>query len=492
MIEGEVYIMRSLFLECKAGISGDMLVAAMLDMGADKKALDKALLSIPAKGFMYEISRVNKGGLDCCDFNVILDGEHDNHDHDMEYLHGDADEHDHEHEEHCHDHVLPSHMPENEHLLDHGNESAYHDGYYSEHDYMHEHEVQLGHEFLQAHKPHILTNHDYQADAEEHEHHHEHRNLKDIVEIINQVQMTENARAIALKIFDILAEAEGEAHGVPKDEVHFHEVGALDSIVDIIAIAVCYDSLNVEGLYTGELCEGSGTVRCQHGILPIPVPATANIVKKYNLPLKIMPVEGEFVTPTGAAVVAALRVGEVSEQYQIVAQGLGAGKRTYAIPSVLRGYIINFDVSVAAVSVEKIYKLETNLDDISGEALGYVMDLLLNAGALDVCYIPIYMKKNRPAYQLQVLCKPELVAAMEEIIYNETSTLGVRRQMIERSYLARHEEEVNTMYGPIRVKVCEAPAGERYAVEFESAAAAAKEHNVPLQEVYREVDANFT
>ena len=145
MIEGEVYIMRSLFLECKAGISGDMLVAAMLDMGADKKALDKALLSIPAKGFMYEISRVNKGGLDCCDFNVILDGEHDNHDHDMEYLHGDADEHDHEHEEHCHDHVLPSHMPENEHLLDHGNESAYHDGYYSEHDYMHEHEVQLGH-----------------------------------------------------------------------------------------------------------------------------------------------------------------------------------------------------------------------------------------------------------------------------------------------------------------------------------------------------------
>ena len=145
-----------------------------------------------------------------------------------------------------------------------------------------------------------------------------------------------------------------------------------------------------------------------------------------------------------------------------------------------------------APNSETVYKLETNLDDITGEKLGYVMDLLLQAGALDVCYLPIYMKKNRPAYQLQVLCRLTQVAAMETIIYSETTTLGIRRYLLERSYLERHEEEVNTMYGPIKVKVCATPAGERYAVEYESAAAAAKKHNVPLQEVYHEVDANFT
>ena len=208
--------------------------------------------------------------------------------------------------------------------------------------------------------------------------------------------------------------------------------------------------------------------------------------------MKLLPVEGEFVTPTGAAAVAALRVDKMPNQYQIEALGLGAGKRTYAIPSILRASIISYAGAEACPAVETIVKLETNLDDITGETLGYTMELLLEAGALDVCYVPIFMKKNRPAYQLQVLCKPEQVAVMETIIYNETTALGIRRQIIERSYLERHEEEVNTMYGPIKVKVCEAPAGERYAVEYASAAAAARANKVPLQEVYREVDANFT
>lgn len=513
--------MRTLFLECNAGISGDMLVAAMLDMGADKQALDKALHSVPLQGFSYKISRVKKVGLDCCDFAVILDAEHENHDHDMDYLHGHSNasafkmaDHAHCHEHHHHGHgehhhahgskgkeeverQLPSHMPENEHLLDHGNERAYHDGFYSEHDYMHEHEMQLGHEFLQAHQPHILANHvDAPVAAKHehhhHEHHHEHRGLKEIQAIIAQTDMSEAAREIALRIFDILAEAEAKAHGMSKDEVHFHEVGAIDSIVDIIAIAVCYDSLKVDGLFTFELCEGRGTIRCQHGILPIPVPATANILCKYQIPVKYLPVEGEFVTPTGAAAVAALFVDRVLQDFHIVALGMGAGKRNYALPSVLRATILVEENEESVPASEKIFKLETNLDDISGEMLGYVMEKLLEAGALDVCYVPIYMKKNRPAYQLQVLSRIKDVAAMENIIYAETSTLGIRRQMLERSYLERHVEEVNTMYGPIKVKVCETPAGERYAVEYESAVAAAKANDVPLQEVYREVDANFT
>ncbi|WP_293736656.1 LarC family nickel insertion protein [uncultured Phascolarctobacterium sp.] len=280
--------MKKLYLECNAGISGDMLVAALLDLGADRAKLDEALQSIPAKGFTYNISRVSKAGVDCCDFDVVLDAEHENHDHDMSFLHGEAvaaQVHSHEH---CHEH---------------------------EHDHVH--------------TPH------------EHHHHHEHRGLKEVIEIINGTQMSEHARALALKIFDIIAEAEGKAHAVAKEDVHFHEVGAIDSIVDIVAIAVCFDSLGVDEVIVPELCEGRGTVRCQHGVLPVPVPATANIMQSFGLNVRLLPVQGEFVTPTGAAAAAALMTtDELPEQFKICAIGLGAGKRQYERPSILRALLI--------------------------------------------------------------------------------------------------------------------------------------------------------
>ena len=282
--------MKKLYLECNAGISGDMLVAALLDLGADRAKLDEALQSIPAKGFTYNISRVSKAGVDCCDFDVVLDAEHENHDHDMSFLHGEAvaaQVHSHEHE----------------------------------HEHHHEHD--------HVHTPH------------EHHHHHEHRGLKEVIEIINGTQMSEQARALALKIFDIIAEAEGKAHAVAKEDVHFHEVGAIDSIVDIVAIAVCFDSLGVDEVIVPELCEGRGTVRCQHGVLPVPVPATANIMQSFGLNVRLLPVQGEFVTPTGAAAAAALMTtDELPEQFKICAIGLGAGKRQYERPSILRALLI--------------------------------------------------------------------------------------------------------------------------------------------------------
>ncbi len=287
--------MKSLYLECNAGISGDMLVAALLDLGADKAVLAKALDSIPAKGFSYNISRVSKAGVDCCDFDVVLDAEHENHDHDMAFLHGAEAAHEHEH---CHEH---------EHEHEH------------HHEHCHEHE----------HTPH------------EHHHAHEHRGLKEVIAIINATEMTDAARALALKIFDIIAEAEGKAHAVAKEDVHFHEVGAIDSIVDIVAIAVCADNLGVKSVIVPELCEGRGTVRCQHGVLPVPVPATANIMQKFGLNVRLLPVQGEFVTPTGAAAAAALKTSdELPEQFKILAIGLGAGKRSYERPSILRALLI--------------------------------------------------------------------------------------------------------------------------------------------------------
>ncbi len=287
--------MKSLYLECNAGISGDMLVAALLDLGADKAVLAKALDSIPAKGFSYNISRVSKAGVDCCDFDVVLDAEHENHDHDMAFLHGAEAAHEHEH---CHEH---------EHEHEH------------HHEHCHEHE----------HTPH------------EHHHAHEHRGLKEVIAIINATEMTDAARALALKIFDIIAEAEGKAHAVAKEDVHFHEVGAIDSIVDIVAIAVCADNLGVKSVIVPELCEGRGTVRCQHGVLPVPVPATANIMQKFGFNVRLLPVQGEFVTPTGAAAAAALKTSdELPEQFKILAIGLGAGKRSYERPSILRALLI--------------------------------------------------------------------------------------------------------------------------------------------------------
>lgn len=278
--------MKSLYLECNAGISGDMLVAALLDLGADKEALDKALQSIPAKGFEYKISRVSKAGVDCCDFDVILDEEHANHDHDMAFLHGNGDA------------VVHSHEHEHEH----------------HHDHEHEHE---------------------------HHHHHEHRGLQEVIAIIDATDMSAAAKALALKIFDIIADAEAKAHAVEKNAVHFHEVGAIDSIVDIVAIAVCADSLGVENVIVPELCEGRGTVRCQHGVLPVPVPATANIMQRFGFNVRLLPMQGEFVTPTGAAAAAALMTtDELPQSFKILGIGLGAGKRQYERPSILRVLLI--------------------------------------------------------------------------------------------------------------------------------------------------------
>lgn len=286
--------MKSLYLECNAGISGDMLVAALLDLGADKEALAKALQSIPAKGFEYKISRVSKAGVDCCDFDVILDEEHANHDHDMAFLHGNGDAvvHSHEHEHH--------------------------------HDHEHEHEHEHYHD------------HDH-----EHHHHHEHRGLQEVIAIIDATDMSAAAKALALKIFDIIADAEAKAHAVEKNAVHFHEVGAIDSIVDIVAIAVCADSLGVENVIVPELCEGRGTVRCQHGVLPVPVPATSNIMQRFGFNVRLLPVQGEFVTPTGAAAAAALMTtDELPQSFKILGIGLGAGKRQYERPSILRALMI--------------------------------------------------------------------------------------------------------------------------------------------------------
>ncbi|EGG84997.1 TIGR00299 family protein [Lachnospiraceae bacterium 2_1_46FAA] len=420
---------QKLYLECYAGISGDMTVAALLDLGADQDVLNETLNSLSISGqFQTKISRVSKSGLDACDFDVVL--ERENHDHDMHYLHG----HDHHHE-HTHDH-----------------------------DHHHEHTHEHGHD-----------------------HHHEHRGLIEIQGIIRCSRMTERAKELAEKIFDILANAEAKAHGKPKTEVHFHEVGAVDSIVDIAAVAICLDNLGIEDVIIPTLYEGSGTVRCQHGVLPIPVPAVANIVNAENLTLRITETEGEFVTPTGAAIAAAIRTEEkLPENFRILKTGIGAGKRNYERPSILRAMLIEEQAN-QDVEKDEIIKLESNIDDCTGEALGYTMEKLMEAGARDVHYFPVFMKKNRPGYQLNVICKENQISQLQKIIFEETTSIGIRIQRMERSVLPRRIETRDTSMGEVQIKICSLPTGERIYPEHDSIARICKESGKSWQEVYRKI-----
>lgn len=456
--------MSDLYLECNYGISGDMAVAALLDAGADRTVLEKALASIPVKGFKTEIKRVEKNGVSCLDFNVILDSEHENHDHDMNYLFG------HEHAEHNHGH--------GEHFHGH----THHHSEAEEHSHAAQHEIHHGE---QVH---------YEQVHYEQVHHHEHRNLHDVLEIIDKTEMTENARKLAHKIFEIIAQAESKAHSKPVEEVHFHEVGAVDSVVDVIALAVCFDSLHVEKVFVPFLCEGTGTVRCQHGILPVPVPAVANIMQEYYVPLKITGDRGEFVTPTGAAFVAAVATEfSLPKNFVLKKIGMGAGKRDYGVPNIVRAMLVeteeknNPENQLTSAFHDKIIKLETNIDDSTGEALGFVMDELFASGALDVQYLPCFMKKNRPAWLLVVLCRLEDAAKMEKIIFMHTTTIGIRISQMERTCLARSECSVEVFGEKAEVKVVDVYGEKRFYPEYERVSRIAQKTKKPFGEVYNKI-----
>lgn len=428
---------KTLYLECYSGISGDMTVAALLDLGADREVLKESLKSLPVGGFRTEITRVKKSGLDVCDFSVIL--EQDNHDHDMEYLHG------------------------------------------SEKSYAghHEHSHEVNHEHHHGH-------------THSHEHPHEHRGMKEITEIIQKSEMTARAKKMAMRVFGILAQAESKAHGVPVEEVHFHEVGAVDSIVDIAAIAICMDNLDISNVIVPVLYEGTGFIRCQHGQIPVPVPAVTHIAETHKLKLKITDIQGELVTPTGAAVVAAFRTSDrLPEDFTMLKTGIGAGKRQYRCPGILRAMLIRETTDLQIKDI--IWKLETDMDDCGGEMMGHVMNLLMVNGAREVHYTPIYTKKNRPAYTLTVICKESEREKLENLIFSETTTIGIRRVEMERTILQREIQKKDTPVGTAIVKACTLPDGNiRYYPEYENVAELAERNQLSFRETYDRIRSYWT
>lgn len=423
-----------LYLECATGISGDMTVAALLDLGASRIKLLAALDSLNVEGYSVTVTRANSHGVDACSFDVELEHGHGHH-HAQEAL-----EQEPPHEAHEHHH---------------------------EEDHGHGHEHGHGH------------HHD-------HRHPHVHRNLADVTAILNSGDLTPRARSLALKIFGIVAEAESRAHGKPVEEVHFHEVGAIDSIVDIAAAAVCLDDLGIDDVVVTALSEGSGFVECQHGLLPVPVPAVANIASSCGLPLRILPVQGEMVTPTGAAIAAAIRTrSSLPESFTIRKIGLGAGKRDFGMPNVLRAMLIEETAPTDAPPAE-ITILETNIDDSTGETLGLAMESLLDAGALDVHYVPVFMKKNRPAWLLRVICRETDMPALERVIFMETSSIGIRRLRAGRTCLARTVMDVTLPAGSAKVKKCTFDGRTFYYPEYESIKALSAASGVPFADLFRD------
>lgn len=372
----------TLYLECYSGISGDMTVAALLDLGATEENLRRTLAKLPVDGYEIRIGRVMKNGLDACDFDVILE----------EHAHSHEEEHPHSHGEHSHAHTEHAHGHE-EHIHSHGEHSHAH----TEHAHGHA------------------------------EHSHAHRTWRDIEAMLDEAGLEPGVLERAKKMFCIVAEAEGKVHGRPAEEVHFHEVGAIDSIVDIVGVAACLEELSVDRVLVSNIFEGRGHVKCQHGILPVPVPAVLEIAAAHGLSLKQTEQSGEMVTPTGAAV-AALSEGKRPESFRVKAVGLGAGKKEFPRANVLRAMLIEEE------EAGDFWMMESNIDDCTGETLGYAMDCLLAAGAEDVFFTPIFMKKNRPAYRLSVLCEEKKISELEEILFRETTTIGVRR------YRVNHEQ----------------------------------------------------
>jgi uncharacterized protein (TIGR00299 family) protein len=317
---------------------------------------------------------------------------------------------------------------------------------------------------------------------------HAHRHLPDVEEILNRGQLTPSQRDLALRIFRRLAEAEAAAHGMPLEKVHFHEVGALDSIADIAGVAIALDVLDAERITSRSVPTGSGMVKCAHGMMPIPAPGTAALLT--GVPLAPSSIKAELTTPTGAAILTTI-VQEWIEQPVMTIEriGHGAGQRDFLDqPNILRVFVGEVAAQANPAEFDRVWMLETNLDDVPAEVIGYCFDQLFAAGALDVFSTPIQMKKNRPGVLLSVLAPEDAVEALEAILFRETETFGIRRYPVERSKLERELVTVATPWGAIRGKRgWRANGPSVFTPEYEDCARVARQHGIALREVYATV-----
>lgn len=427
--------MKDLYLDCFSGISGDMTLGALLDLGADQSYVENHLRRLPIDPFHIHVHPVIKRGISASQLE----------------LHFGADGHQHTHRQG------------------------------SIHHHHHPHSMELA-----------IHHHDHTGDDHHHENHrhHDHRRAAEILAMIEASELPPRVKQRSLSIFGEIAVAEGKIHGIDPSQVHFHEVGAMDSIVDIIGVCLALENLEVERIYASPVATGQGRMRMAHGVYPIPAPATLQLLE--GIPLSSLQVEGELTTPTGAGILKALASGFGPMPAATIERiGYGAGQKDFAHPNVLRAVLIQAvqeDQSSrpsAPYIREHVYTIEAQLDDMTGEAMGYAMESLFAVGALDVYFTPVYMKKNRPGSLLTVLALPEHAEICEDVILRETTTFGVRRSLWTRRILDRRFITVETTYGPITIK--QALVGGnvvRQTPEYDDVARAARQHGVPFADVY--------
>ena len=376
------------------GAAGDMLLASLAELTGDVKACEDKLNSLGIPDVTYEFEKSVKCGIEGTHAHVIVNGvEEDEHMHE----HGHDHHHEHSHEDHHHEH-----------------------------------------------------SHDEHAHTHEHEHHHHHTSMSDIESIINGLNVSDKVKADALAVYGLIAEAESKAHGKPVTDIHFHEVGTMDAVADIVGVCVLMEMLGAGRVVVSPLATGFGQVRCAHGILPVPAPATASIIE--GIPTYSGSVEGELLTPTGAALLKHFADSFGSRPVMAISKtGYGMGKKDFEKANMLRTFI----GEEQSDDGDKVIEMSCNVDDMTGEEIGYATGVLLNSGALDVFTTPVYMKKNRPGILITVIVKPEDKEKFAKLIFEHTTTIGIRYTAMDRFRLARREEKVMTKFGEVSVKVSE-------------------------------------
>jgi uncharacterized protein (TIGR00299 family) protein len=442
--------MRIAYLECFSGISGDMFLGALVDAGVSPQLLEQTVAALNL-GAKLEISRVVRGGISATKVDVWVDGEKD--------------------------------MPREEYWAKQHGEHLRANDHTQAQDHSHEHSDRHSHGHGESHSQTASR----AGTPAPHPHSHAHRGLAEIRKLISASSVPESAKNTATSIFEALGAAEAKIHNVPVEQIHFHEVGAVDALVDIVCAAVGTEALRVDEIVCSRLNVGGGTVQCAHGTFPVPAPATLELLK--DAPVYSSGLQAELVTPTGAAIVKTLanRFADFPAM-NIEKSAYGAGSRDFpGHPNVLRLVIGEHAPAVAKIDSETITVLESNVDDLNPQIFGYVMDRLFDEGALDAFGMPVQMKKNRPGMLLTVLCRPHDANKLTHLLFAETTTLGVRRRDESRQVLARRWENVETPWGEVRIKIASMNGSvTNYAPEYEDCRRIAAERHVPLKAVIQE------
>jgi uncharacterized protein (TIGR00299 family) protein len=437
--------MKAIYFDCFSGISGDMTLGALLDLGIDKDEFKSELLKLNLFEFDISIDKVVRNAITGTDVNVILT-------HNFEQVH--------------------KMMLNNEKHLNHNHHHTHTD---------HHHHDRTNHHHHEHANHHHNEEHSHQNDQNTHG-----RNLNFIEKLINSSDLNQKVKDFAIKVFKEIARAEAKVHNKSINEIHFHEVGAVDSIVDIVGVSICLDMLGVDIVFSSPLHEGRGFVKCQHGLLPIPVPAVLEMLNGSRIPIISEDIPFELVTPTGIGIIKCLANSFGNMPAMIIDKvGYGFGKRDIGRLNALR-VVVGTLFGEERLS-EEVVLVETNIDDLQPEVLGYTMERLFEEGALDAFYSPIYMKKNRPSSMLTVICKKEDEEKMVDLIFRETTTLGIRRRVSQRYALERSTQVIKTPIGDVNVKMSNYGNIKKAAPEYEDCRAIAKKSGLPLIGIYEMV-----